>query len=225
MFRIRREDLENKTKPLQSKIAPGNADKELYSSFKKITWNIIDLVSNFSVYEMAHWVNNIDRWIHNRSCKENTRTYKRGTILFVDLGASNFRFEPSFTHPCIVLQNRRNSIYVVPCSTKKYGKGYPEIIDATKADGFQANTGIQVESTRWIHKNRVVSAHNKVENRVLDEIDKYLLNNIPSYKKEKTKFLKEEEQNKILTSRVADLEAEIDSLKLKLEAAAESQDS
>lgn len=221
MFRIRRQDLENKTKPIQSKSTQGNADKDLYEAFKKTTWNIIDLVSNFSVYEMAHWVNNIDRWIHNRTCKENLTTYKRGTILFVDLGADNFRFEPSFTHPCIVLQNRRRSVYVVPCSTKKYGKGYPEIIDATKEDGFQYNTGIQIENARWIHKNRVISVHNKVKNRVLDEIDYYLLNNIPSYKKEKAKFLKQEEENKILMNKISELENEIKSFGIELEVANE----
>ena len=51
---------------------------------------------------MAHWINNTDRWLHNRTYV-NTTGYKRGSILMVDLGATNYRFEPSFTHPCVVL--------------------------------------------------------------------------------------------------------------------------
>lgn len=209
MFGIKRRDLDDKTKIINSKTIDGKTDDYVHSSFKKIIWNVIDEVREFSIYEMAHWINNMDRWLHNRKCKENLKGYRRGDILLVDLGANNFRFEPSFTHPCIVLQDRRNTIYAVPCSTKKYGKGYPEIIDATSADGFKSNTGIQIESARWIHKNRIVSKNGKVNSRVLNEIDLYLLNNIPTYRREKIKFLKEEEENKLLKDRIKELENQL----------------
>lgn len=221
MFGINRRDLDRKTKIPNSKTIPGKSNDSVFAPFKQIIWNVIDNVGEFSLYEMAHWVNNMDRWLHNRTCQENLKSYKRGSILLVDLGANNFRFEPSFTHPCIVLQNRRNTMYIVPCSTKKYGLGYPEIIDATPADGFQSNTGIQIESARWIHKNRIVSAHGKISSRVLNEIDQYLLNNIPTYKKEKIKFLKSEEENILLKKRIAELEAELDDITKKSEAATE----
>lgn len=132
---------------------------------------------------MAHWINNIDRWLHNRHA-ENIVSYKRGSILFVDLGANNFRYEPSFTHPCIVLAQNKNFILIVPCSSKKYGKNFPDVIDATINDGFSCNTGIQIKHFQWVSKNRVISSMGAASSRVLTLIDQELLKLIPSYKLE-----------------------------------------
>ncbi len=99
----------------------------------------------------------------------------------MDLGATNFRLEPSFTHPCVVLAGNREFILVVPCSSKKYNTGYPEIIDGTPEDGFSCNTGIQTQSFRWIGKNRVISVLGNVSTEILNKIDDKMLNLIPTY--------------------------------------------
>ena len=130
---------------------------------------------------MAHWTNNADRWISNRTTT-NTTGYARGTIIFADLGATNFKYEPSFTHPCVVLDQNRNFILVAPCSSKKYGKGYPEIVDATPADGFSCNTGIQTNGIRWISKNRVISTIGTTSSRILNCVDTLILNSVPLHK-------------------------------------------
>lgn len=207
MFGINRQHIENETKKTNSKTTLGKENSLVFPVFKQKIWNLIDTVSSFSVYEMAHWICNTDRWIRNRT-STNTKAYKRGQILFVDLGASNFKFEPSFTHPCIVLINRRDSMLVVPCSSKKYGKGFREIIDAQPSDGFRYNTGIQMESMRWINKNRVVDDFNsQVSFDILNKIDEYILGQTPLYRKE----------NKAWTYQKKALEDQIKSQKEELE--------
>ncbi|WP_322923348.1 type II toxin-antitoxin system PemK/MazF family toxin [Paenibacillus campi] len=127
-----------------------------------------------SVYEMGQWIISTNRLLNNYSY-ENGKDYPRGTIIQVDLGATNFRYEPSFAHPCIVLVSRKSALYVVPCSSKKYGKGYRDIIDATNLDGFLKNTGVQVESGRWIHRNRIIQQHGKASMSLLTKIDNHLI--------------------------------------------------
>lgn len=146
--------------------------------------NIIDEIMKLPVYNAAHWVCDMDRWIDNLQ-SDNKTTYQRGEIVFLDLGAQNFKYEPSYTHACIVLANRSKSILIVPCSTKKFQSGYRDIIDATPANGFMRNTGIQSESFRWVNKNRVVSRTGKrVSSDILDRLDHVLVSFAPSHSRE-----------------------------------------
>lgn len=216
MFRIDRNKMDNNSKLSNSKSMPGKNNNDSFNSFKYTIWNLIDKVGEFTIYEMSHWVSNMDRWLSNRNYTH-ASTYRRGDILFIDLGATNFKFEPSFKHPCIVLKNTPSSLLIVPCSSKKFGKGYHDIIDAyASVDGFAENTGIQIHCFRWVHKNRVISKVGKVSPRILDEINKYMLKLIPSYKKEKAKFKSESERNKILEEELTKSKLEIEQLKEEL---------
>lgn len=214
MFWIDRKKMDMTTKLKNSKSTLGKKNIDLSKVFKSTIWNLIDQVGEFTVYEMSHWNNNVDRWLRNRSYL-NQKDYKRGEILFIDLGAHNFKYEPSFSHPCIVLQQRTRSILIVPCSTKKFGKGYREIINAyapLNKDGFTQNTGIQIEDFRWVSKNRVISKVGKTSSRVLNEIDKRLLELIPTYKKKSVKFKGESKKNIDLTNENNELKNKISSL-------------
>lgn len=202
MFSIDRNDVEKLSKGKDSKEKNYKSNDKIERAYKSTIWNIIDCVCGFSLYEMCHWINFIDRWILNRS-ENNTRTYKRGDIIYVDLGASNFRFEPSFTHPCIVLENRKTKLLVVPCSSKKFGQNYRDVVDAYIRDGFKINTGIQVEEFRWINKNRIISSQGKVSSRVLNEIDDHILSIVPKYKITKKKI-------NDMEKRISELELQLD---------------
>ena len=183
MFTIRRNDMDVQAKTPNAKTDSVSTNSTVFDAVKLSFANLIDTIAKLHVYDAAHWVCNIDRWHHNLSSAKNTTTYKRGEIVFLDLGAQNYQHEPSYTHACIVLANRATSILIVPCSTKKYGKGFKDIIDATTSDGFLRDTGIQSESFRWVSKNRVVSSsRNRVSARVLDELDKVFLSFAPSQK-------------------------------------------
>ena len=66
----------------------------------------------------------------------------------------------------------------------KYGKGYPEIVDATPTDGFSCNTGIQTNGIRWISKNRVISTIGTTSTCILNSVDALILNSVPLHKKQ-----------------------------------------
>ena len=213
MIQINRSIVETLSKQQNSKQTHGLTDPVLYPLFSLTHTNFTDTLRSLSTYEMAHWINYSDRWLRNRINKSNTIGYKRGTILFVDLGSGNFGHEPSFTHPAIVLAQTKESILIVPCSSKKYGKGFPEIIDATPNEGFATNTGIQTNSFRWISKNRVLSVIGTTSSTILDKIDEELLKTIPSYQKkllEKDNLInKLEAENKSLSDYIISLEKEV----------------
>ena len=220
MIPINRPQIDALTKIVNSKSIPGKDNPDIYAPYAYSLLNHSDLTRDFSVYEMGHWINYNDRWIHNKN-SNNTTGYRRGSILFIDLGATNYRYEPSFTHPCVVLAENRDFIFIVPCSSKKYGYGFPEIIDATPADGFSCNTGIQTKSFRWISKNRVISKLGQVSAPILDKIDNAILQLIPTYNK--TIMQKDNEISQlqsdlsIANNSLSTLEAEHDACKQELE--------
>lgn len=201
MFRINRGQIVSESKKATAKSDDLRSNVKVFDAVKLVFLNLADEITRFPVYNAAHWTCNVDRWIDNLQ-SENNMTYRRGEIVFLDLGAQNFKYEPFYTHACIVLADRKNSILIVPCSTKKYGSGYRDIIDATPADGFMRNTGIQSESFRWVNKNRVVSQPGKyVSSDVLEKLDQVILSFVPAHKRE-----------------VAQLKAEIKTLKSKIDA-------
>lgn len=194
MFRINRARIESETRRPIAKTETLHNNSTVLDGVKLLFVNLIDEIMKLPVYNAAHWVCNTDRWIDNLH-SDNGTTYRRGEIVFLDLGAQNFKYEPSYTHACIVLANRSKSILIVPCSTKKFQSGYRDIIDATPANGFMRNTGIQSESFRWVHKNRVVSrTGNSVTPDILDKLDQVLISFAPSYTRELNRLNGEIEQ-------------------------------
>ncbi len=203
MFRINRTRIEGETRSADAKRQRLHDNSTVLDAVKLLFVNIIDEIMKLPVYNAAHWVCNMDRWIDNLQ-SDNRTTYQRGEIVFLDLGAQNFKYEPSYTHACIVLANRSKSILIVPCSTKKFQSGYRDIIDATPANGFMRNTGIQSESFRWVNKNRVVSRTGKrVSSDILDRLDHVLVSFAPSHSREISRLNGEIQR---LNQKIADLE-------------------
>lgn len=182
MFSINRNSIQKEADQINAKQEPVRSNQVVFDAVKLSFANLIDTIANLATYNAVHWVCCADRW-HNNLRHSNTVTYKRGDIIFLDLGAQNFGHEPSYTHACVVLADRYDSILVVPCSTKQYGTNHTGIIDATSLDGFIRNTGIQSENFRWVSKNRVVSkTGKKVSPAILDKLDTVLLSFAPSIK-------------------------------------------
>lgn len=203
MFRINRTRIEGETRSADAKRQRLHDNSTVLDAVKLLFVNMIDEIMKLPVYNAAHWVCNMDRWIDNLQ-SDNRTTYQRGEIVFLDLGAQNFKYEPSYTHACIVLANRSKSILIVPCSTKKFQSGYRDIIDATPANGFMRNTGIESESFRWVNKNRVVSRTGKrVSSDILDRLDHVLVSFAPSHSREISRLNGEIQR---LNQKIADLE-------------------
>jgi len=99
----------------------------------------------------------------SRKNKFYINTYKKGDVLWVDLGM-NIGSELSYEHPCIVLENRRGEVFIVPCSSsrisktnnKKTGKIYEEYIIGEISDGFQKRTVLLLNNSKWVSKSRVL---------------------------------------------------------------------
>ena len=222
MFPIDKGRLDNQSRLPNAKTQPLTTNSTVFDYVKLALVNLAETVTGLHIYDGAHWASNIDRWQSNLN-SDNRTTYKRGTIVFLDLGSQNFKYEPSYTHACIIIAERRNSILVVPCSTKKFGSGYPDIIDATTADGFNRDTGIQSESFRWVSKNRVVSSTGKkVSATILNQLDEVLLSFAPSVR---LKIKKLEADAKCLSEDKAALEEENEDLKEKIKALEQKLDS
>lgn len=204
MFPIDKARLDTESRLPDAKTQPLSTNKTVFDNVKLAIVNLVETVTGKHIYDAAHWACYVDRWQRNLTA-DNRKTYKRGTIVFLDLGSQNFGHEPSYTHACIVLAERDSSILVVPCSTKKYNSKFRDIIDATPSDGFNKHTGIQSESFRWVSKNRVVSSTGKkVSPAILDKLDAVLVSFAPSNKK-----------------RISQLEAEIKTLQEERDALAE----
>ena len=206
MFRINRTRIENEARGTTAKTEVLRSNSTVLDGVKLLFVNLIDEVMKLPVYNAAHWVCNVDRWIDNLH-SDNRTTYRRGEIVFLDLGAQNFKYEPSYTHACVILANRNKSILIVPCSTKKFRSGYRDIIDATPANGFMRNTGIQAECFRWVNKTRVVSRTGKmVTPDILDRLDDVLASFAPSHMREIRRLNSEIER---LNQKIAVLEKNI----------------
>ncbi|MDE5767859.1 MAG: hypothetical protein K2H82_00535 [Oscillospiraceae bacterium] len=79
MFTIKRKDMENATKQPDAKTKFASTDSTIYDSFKLSIWNMIDMLKDLSVYDMAQWINHIDRWIKTWRIQRNTA----GVVLYL----------------------------------------------------------------------------------------------------------------------------------------------
>ncbi|MBA2943500.1 type II toxin-antitoxin system PemK/MazF family toxin [Paenibacillus sp. CGMCC 1.16610] len=218
MFPIDRRNIKIHIKEPEAKKLKGMDNNVISEQWKLKMWNIVDKVQELSVYNMGQWVIFHDRWLKNLSGPENQKKYKNGDIVMADLGAVNFKYEPQYEHPCIVLVNDFTSVFVVPCSSKKYGQNFPDIIDATPKDGFQLNTGIQMNAARWINKNRITQSNGQITNPVLMRtIEEYILVQFPTYQQ----LLVDQAQNVAqLQVSIHDLQTQKESLEIEISRAA-----
>lgn len=217
LLNINQSDLRNISKENNSKKNLGKSNSRLYTIFSNAIINLYDTVSNFTVYELANWISHSDKWLRNLNTRDNTKGYKRGSIIFIDLGAENYGHEPSYTHPAVVLDETKTSVFIAPCSSKKFGSNLPDVIDVTTLEGFSSNTGIQVGNVRWISKKRIISELGKTTSSVLDDIDAFLLKSIPLYQKEillRENKIKDLEKEMLLKENmITDLKKDIELLK------------
>ncbi|WP_158630125.1 type II toxin-antitoxin system PemK/MazF family toxin [Cohnella sp. AR92] len=185
LFRINKRDVKREVDRLgaNKKTLKGLTVSPVANAYKQAVWNLTDTLQDADAYSLAQWLVHVERWIDDRG-KNITATYNRGEILFVEFGAMNYGYEPSYEHPAIVLANAFNTILVAPCSSQTFGKGHRNVIDitVTEATGLTNNTGIGIGGARWISKNRVLNRAGKVTNPViLDKLDEFLLNNLHFY--------------------------------------------
>ena len=161
-----------------SKLVPGRKQKKLIDICQKSLNHYVDYLSTLDIYEMGQITNGIDHFLDDKKRSISIRDYQRGDIVLLDFGFANFGYEFSYPHPAVVLAETTYFIMIAPCSTKKYGKSYDDVIDAEESDGFTTKTGVIVDGLRWCSKTRVIAPLGETNKRVLDKIEDYLLSKI-----------------------------------------------
>lgn len=151
---IDRTKLEPLVRDDRNKRTPAISIAYLMKELKMFILDLYSELKTLSVYDLAQWLLCSSNWISNYK-STNRRPYSRGDIILVNLGSSNFGFEASYEHPCVVLFNGPDFIIVVPGSTGKYKKNSGFIFNCIQ--GFRNPTGIQLDQIRYISKSRVTS--------------------------------------------------------------------
>jgi mRNA-degrading endonuclease toxin of MazEF toxin-antitoxin module len=126
----------------------------------------------FKKYELALWIKSNEFYIKRKGTFHSNQYYSRD-IIWVDLG-SNIGNELSYEHPCIVIKNDYEKVFVVPCSSSKLkniynkkGDLFPEYMLGDVTDGFTSQTTIILNNAKWISKSRILKKHNKQMSKVL----------------------------------------------------------
>jgi len=158
-------DPNNKTKPARL----------LIDLIRELQMFILDLYSElkqFSVYHLSQWILSSDNWIKNHN-NVNTRAYTRGQIVYVDFGHSNFGYELSFKHPCVVIYDGYNFMLVIPASTGRYNARSEFIFKCN--NGFAKPSGLLLDKVGYISKSRVISSVvGTVDSKTMDFIDDFV---------------------------------------------------
>jgi mRNA-degrading endonuclease toxin of MazEF toxin-antitoxin module len=191
----------------ECKMTKGSEVESLKSVYEKAIHNFLDYLSSLSAYEMAQAINSITHFIEDKTQERKPKDFERGDIIIVDYGFMNFGFEFSFPHPSVVLSATKNYLFVAPCTTKKFGRGFSDVLDSYIEDGFQENTGVLLDGVRWISKNRAIEKIGCASYRVLRKIEEFTLNHMLTYTFEKSKRRKE----------MVKLQIENDTLRMEVE--------
>lgn len=145
---------------------------------KNLFYHVRDYMT---LFELSLWVDSTNTYIQRKN------NYKSGyvknrEIAFVDFGI-NIGDELSYAHPCVIIEQNYDNIFVVPCSSSKLPKIYKDgvlkdgyLVGKTK-DGFEKNTALILHNARWISRSRVIrNTHIKVKHpfyiNLIEELEK-----------------------------------------------------
>lgn len=175
-----------------------------------------------SAYEIASTIRSFVTWYSNKD-KEPDKKHiaQHRDVFYVDLGAYNLKYESGFIHPCIVIRKYGGNAFVVPCSSKKYGKKDDLIFDIKKGGAFRENTGVLLDQARNVSVTRLKRKIGRVEpevfKKLLDELmRKYFCQKYKDFEDLKMENKKIETQLEVKDKQISELQAELKALKEEL---------
>ena len=145
-----------------------NKSKKCYEDptlFTQLHFSISNLFTYFSTncskYEVAQIINSNHVYLKTKSNTSLKKiNYKPGQLVMVDLGL-NFN-NLSYKHPCIVLANINDKVFIVPCSSttapinsKTHELEYGYLVGG-KSDGFKHDTTIILKEASCIDKSQII---------------------------------------------------------------------
>lgn len=172
-----------------------------------------------SAYEMASTIRSFATWyLYKDKEPDKQHIAQHRDVFYVDLGAYNLKYESGFIHPCIVIRKYGGNAFVVPCSSKKYGKKDDLIFDIKKGGTFKENTGVLLDQARNVSVTRLKRKIGRLEpevfKKLLDELmRKYFCQKYKDF--EDLKITNEKLEKKINNKdkQISKLQAELEQLK------------
>lgn len=95
-------------------------------------------------------------WLERNQSPENHTRYKRGRLIYADLGAFNIGSETSYRHPCLILYEGRNWALIAPMTSKKYGNAITLHYDLPAHYPLDAPSTLQLDAIKVIDKRRIL---------------------------------------------------------------------
>lgn len=142
-----------KNKKVDPKLVP-----EIKGNMYPFAKDFLVYLENLSAYEVASIIHDVGHWQKSRKkveLKKKPWKYQIRDIVELNLGSTNYGYEASYKHPCIVYANLYDAVLVIPCSTGRYSVNSPWIIKGEPSDGFLRPTGIQLDKIRIVDKFRI----------------------------------------------------------------------
>lgn len=151
--------------------------KSIFALFNKL----INKLENMTEYESGLFVQSFDKWLDRKDVINKTENDVKvvvGDICMIDWNI-NYNPELSYVHPCLIIEDINNLIFVVPVS------GQQDIIDIAYhpidnvegdknyrkvdiSDGFQKECVLFISEAKVISKSRII---NKIGHLTCDLLD------------------------------------------------------
>ncbi|MCC0567521.1 type II toxin-antitoxin system PemK/MazF family toxin [Brevibacillus borstelensis] len=205
------------------------AEQTILDNYPLATDKLKNFIDNQSAYDAASVML---EWKHWEQFKNNTTKpwkYRLRDIVFVNLGASNYGYEASYKHPCIIFGHMFNEVLVIPCSKGRYNKTSDFIIKGETADGFMHPSGIQLDKIRVISKNRIqgtvlgrvaIPKFNEITNKLIELYFEPVKSRIDNLEKRVTDLTRDNQSlttsNEALTKTNEELSSKIEELEKQL---------
>jgi len=147
-------------------------EPEVVKEFLKYIQMQNEFMKTASAYEISSIVRSFSTWYDNKDIEPKKSIALQREVHYVDLGAFNLKYEEGYIHPCLIVKRYRNSVIVIPGSTKKYGRVDDLIFDVQAQNGFKENTGLLLDQIRCVSTTRLISKlkYGKVSSEVFSEI-------------------------------------------------------
>lgn len=191
--------LNSKKRIPQSKANLTNADDELSKELLVSLHNRFNhFNSSCKVYESCLWIESNENLLIQKG-KVNITKYYPKQIIFADLGIDTFGHEFSYEHPCIVIYNQYDRVFVVPCTSQparrdKNGNLYNDQLEGLISDGFVKTTTILIKEAKFIDKTRVKNVLGNINNSLYDNLFNTLFNMLFESKQYQIKKLIEKDR-------------------------------
>ncbi len=176
-----------------------NADDEVSKELLTSLHNRFNYFnSTCKTYESCLWIESNENLLIQKG-KQNITKYYPKQIVFADLGIDTFGHEFSYEHPCIVIYNLYDRVFVVPCTSQparrdKNNNLYGDELEGLISDGFAKTTTILIKEAKFIDKTRIKSVLGNVGNVLYNNLFNELFNMLFESKKYQIKKLIEKDR-------------------------------